>query len=91
MMVIYVSVKYEFDWTNRFFESEMKMWTDRPMDRQLDKKRTNRHNFANLISKLNFYCVITLSNGQLLYRSARPVPPNARKRRPVYNTDRTGQ
>ena len=24
-----------------------------------------------------------LSNGQLLYRSAQPVPPNVRKRRPV--------
>ena len=31
-----------------------------------------------------------LSNGQLLYRSARPVPPNARKRPPVYTTGRTG-
>ena len=33
----------------------------------------------------------TLSNGQLLYRSARPVPPNVRKRRPVYDTGRTGK
>ena len=31
-----------------------------------------------------------LSNGQLLYRSARPVPPNDRKRRPVDTTGRTG-
>ena len=26
----------------------------------------------------------------MLYRSARPVPPNAKKRRPVYTTGRTG-
>ena len=38
MMVIYVSVKYEFDWTNRFqLESGTKMWTNRWMDRQTDK------------------------------------------------------
>ena len=43
MMVIYVPVKFEFDWTNRFRvkSPETKMWTDRRMDRHRDKKRTN--------------------------------------------------
>ena len=43
IMVIYVPVKFEFDWTNRFRvkSPETKMWTDRWMDRQTDKKRTN--------------------------------------------------
>ena len=31
-----------------------------------------------------------LSNGQLLYLPARPVLPNARRRRRVYNTGRMG-
>ena len=35
-------------------------------------------------------CSYILSNGQLLYRSVWSVPPNARKRRPVYTTGRTG-
>ena len=44
MMVIYIPVKYEFDWTNRFGVRvrKRKMWTDIWMDRQIDKKRTNR-------------------------------------------------
>ena len=31
MMVIFLSVKFEFDWTNRFLSQnlETKMWTDR--------------------------------------------------------------
>ena len=43
MMVIYVPVKYEFDWTNcfRVRVRKRKMWTNRLMDRQTDKKRTN--------------------------------------------------
>ena len=43
MMVIYVPVKFEFDWTNRFRvkSPETKMWTDRWMDRKTDQKRTN--------------------------------------------------
>ena len=43
MMVIYVPVKYEFDWTNRFQVRvrKRKMWTNRWMDRQTDEKQTN--------------------------------------------------
>ena len=43
-MVIYVSVKFEFDWTNRFRVrvQKQKTWTNRWMDRQTDKKWTNR-------------------------------------------------
>ena len=38
MMVIYVPVKFEIDWTNRFRVSpETKMWTDRRMDKKTDK------------------------------------------------------
>ena len=38
MLVIYVPVKFEFDWTNRFRVKslETKMWTDRWMDKQTD-------------------------------------------------------
>ena len=34
MMVIYLPVKFEFDWTNRFGVRvrKRKMWTDRQMD-----------------------------------------------------------
>ena len=43
MMVIYLPVMFEFDWTNRFRVSvrKRKMWMDRRTDRQMDKKRTN--------------------------------------------------
>ena len=42
MMVMYVPVKYEFDWTNRFrVRVWKKMWTDRWMDRKTEQKRTN--------------------------------------------------
>ena len=43
MMVIYLPVKFEFDWSNRFRVrvQKRKMWMDRWMDRQTDKKRTN--------------------------------------------------
>ena len=45
MMVIYLPVKFEFDWSNRFKvkSPETKMWTNRWMDRQTDEKRTNEH------------------------------------------------
>ena len=40
MMVMYVPVKFEFDWTNcfRVKSPETKMWTDRWMDRKTDKR-----------------------------------------------------
>ena len=41
MMVIYVPVKFEFDWTNRFELESGNKNVDRQMDRQTDKKRTN--------------------------------------------------
>ena len=42
MMVMYVPVKFEFDWTNRFrVRVRKKMWTDRWMDRKAEQKRTN--------------------------------------------------
>ena len=39
MMVMYVPVKFELDWSNRFRvkSPETKMWTDRWMDRKTDK------------------------------------------------------
>ena len=45
MMVIYLPVKFEFDWSNRFKVRvrKRKMWTNRWMDRQTDEKRTNEH------------------------------------------------
>ena len=45
IMLIYVPVKFEFDWSNRFQVRvrKWKMWTDRWMDRQTDEKRTNEH------------------------------------------------
>ena len=38
MMVIYVPVKFEFDWTNRFRVRvrKRKMWTNRRMDKRTD-------------------------------------------------------
>ena len=86
MMVIYVPVKFEFDWTNRF---SVRVWTDK-MDGQkngqkMDKwteKWTNK--LANLISKLNFYKLIPYPMDNILNRSAQTGPPNARKRRPVF-------
>ena len=51
MMVIYIPVKYEFDWTNCFRVGfrKTKMWTNRWMDRQTDKNgQTNERNFTNL-------------------------------------------
>ena len=39
MMVIYLPVKFEFDWTNRFQVKGLE--TEILMDRQTDKERTN--------------------------------------------------
>ena len=50
MMVIYVPVKYEFDWTNRF---RVRVWrrkcgqTDGWTDKRMKNGRTNRQNFTN--------------------------------------------
>ena len=51
MMVMYVPVKFEFDWTNRFQVRVRKRkcgrtdgWTEkRSKNKQTDKKRTNEH------------------------------------------------
>ena len=45
MMVIYLPVKFEFDWTNCFEFRKRKMWTDRWTDKRT-KKRTNRRNYT---------------------------------------------
>ena len=47
MMVIYLPVKFEFDWTNRFRVRvrKQKCGQGRWMDRQTDKKRTELHQF----------------------------------------------
>ena len=57
MMVIYVPVKYEFDWTNRFpvKSPEMKMWTDIWMDRKTNKKRTNEQTELHQFRKESSY------------------------------------
>ena len=50
MMVIYVPVKYEFDWTNRF---RVRVWkrkcgqTDGWTDKRMKNGQTNRQNFTN--------------------------------------------
>ena len=46
MMVIYLPVKFEFDWSNRFKvrARKRKMWTDRRTDRQTDGRRTHQSN-----------------------------------------------
>ena len=50
MMVIYLPVKFEFDWSNRFKVRvrKRKMWTDRRTDRQTDRltdgRRTHQSN-----------------------------------------------
>ena len=43
MMVIYLPVKFEFDWSNRFRVRvrKQKCGKNRWMDRQTDEKRTN--------------------------------------------------
>ena len=49
MMVIYVAVKFEFDWTNRFRVRvrKSKMWTDRWMDKQAKNGQINRRKYTN--------------------------------------------
>ena len=51
MMVIYLPVKFEFDWSNRFKvrDPETKMWTNRWMDRQTGRKmdKQTHWNFTN--------------------------------------------
>ena len=50
MMVIYVPVKYEFDWTNRFRVRVCKQkcgQTDRWTDKRMKNGQTNRQNFTN--------------------------------------------
>ena len=46
MMVIYLPVKFEFDWSNRFKVRvrKQKMWTDRRTDRRTDGRRTHQSN-----------------------------------------------
>ena len=41
MMVMYVPVKFEFDWTNRFRVRVRKKNVDGQMDRKTEQKRTN--------------------------------------------------
>ena len=61
MMVIYLPVKFEFDWSNRFRvkSPETKMWTNRWMDRQTDEKRTNEqtefHQFRKNLAMMVIY------------------------------------
>ena len=46
-MVIYLPVKFEFDWTNRFRVRvrKQKMWMDRQTDKKRTKERTELHQF----------------------------------------------
>ena len=50
MMVIYLSVKFEFDWTKRFRvkSSEMELL----MDKRTKNRPTNRRNYTNFESNL---------------------------------------
>ena len=47
MMVIYLPVKFEFDWANRFRVRvwKQKMWTDRQMNKKRTNKQTELHQF----------------------------------------------
>ena len=50
MMVIYVPVKLEFDWTNRFRVRVQKQkcgWTDGWTDKRTKNEQTNRWNYTN--------------------------------------------
>ena len=58
MMVIYVPVKFEFDWTNRFWIGQTifelgsgNKNVDGQTDRQMDKKRTNEQTELRRIRK----------------------------------------
>ena len=50
MMVIYLPVKFEFDWTNRFRVRVRKQkcgWTDGWTDKRTKNRETNRQNYTN--------------------------------------------
>ena len=49
MMVIYLPVKFEFDWTNcfRVRVPKRKMWTDGRTDKRTKNGQTNRPNYTN--------------------------------------------
>ena len=49
MMVIYLSVKFEFDWTNRFRVRvrKRKMWMDRRTDKRTKNGQTNGRHYTN--------------------------------------------
>ena len=53
MMVIYLPVMFEFDWTNRFRVTvwKQKMWMARRTDRQTDKKKDKQTDGITPISK----------------------------------------
>ena len=53
MVVIYLPVKFEFNWTNRFRVRvrKRKMWTNRRTNRQTDKKTDKRTDGITPISK----------------------------------------
>ena len=50
MMVIYVPVKFEFDWTKRFRVKSPKM--EILTDRQIKNEQTNKQNYTNFESNL---------------------------------------
>ena len=50
MMVIYVPVNFEFDWTNHFQVRVRKRkcgWTDGRTDKRTKNSQTNRRNYTN--------------------------------------------
>ena len=54
MMVIYLPVKFEFDWTNcfRVRVRKRKMWTDGRTDKETKNGQTYRRNYSNFKRKL---------------------------------------
>ena len=55
MMVIYVPVKFEFDWTNRFrvrVRKRKRGWTDGWTDKQTKNGQTNGQNYTNFERKV---------------------------------------
>ena len=58
MMVIYVPVKFKFDWTNRFrVRVHKKIWTNRRTNRQNTDKRRGRNytNFERNLAMMVIY------------------------------------
>ena len=140
MMVIYVPVKFEFDWTNRFrvrvwkrkcgrtdkrtnertelhqFRKEPSYdgglcpcqefdltnrfriivqkrkcgWTDGWTDKWTKNGQTNRWNFANLISKLNFYKLIPYPMDNCFTGRAPTGPAKRQKKTSCKTTSRIG-